>query len=104
MAASLAMKIVQARVYAQGLTLLVLVASAGFEVADAKSGKGRWEIVRVRDEVSGEVVERKVPVHKEAYAGEDLWKDMVGAEERRLKREKEQRERLEREARQKAEA
>lgn len=84
-------KLVQARVYAQGLTLLVLVATAAFEVSDAKSGKGRWETIRVRDENTGEMVERKVELHKEQYEGEDLWKDMMAAEERRLKRQKEER-------------
>lgn len=85
-----AQKLVQARVYAQGLTLLVLVATAAFEVSDAKSGKGRWEVVRIRDENTGELVERKIEIHKEQYEGEDLWKDMMAAEERRLKREKEE--------------
>ena len=86
-----AQRLVQARVYAQGLTLLVLVATAAFEVSDAKSGKGRWETIRVRDENTGEMVERKIELHKEQYEGEDLWKDMMAAEERRLKREKEER-------------
>lgn len=70
-----AQKLVQARVYAQGLTLLVLVASAGFEVADARKGQSRFQ-----DEG-----EEKKP-HVEAYQGEDLWKDMVEAEERRKQR------------------
>lgn len=86
-----AQKLVQARVYAQGLTLLVLVATAAFEVSDAKSGKGRWETIRVRDENTGEMVERKIELHKEQYEGEDLWKDMMAAEERRLNRVKEER-------------
>jgi len=88
-----AQKLVQARVYAQGLTLLVLVLTAAFEVSDAKEGKGRWQIIRVRDENTGELVERRieVPLHREQYEGEDLWKDMMAAEERRLKREKEER-------------
>jgi len=71
-----AQKLVQARVYAQGLTLLVLIASAAFEVQDARrraEGKGQ-------------------EVHREHYAGEDLWKDMVAQEERRLARLKEARE------------
>lgn len=88
-----AQKLVQARVYAQGLTILVLMATAGFEVADAKSGKGRWEVVKVKDEGTGELVEKRIPIHVEAYAGEDLWKDMLAAEEKRLAREKEIRDR-----------
>ncbi|KAI0016145.1 hypothetical protein F4780DRAFT_760757 [Xylariomycetidae sp. FL0641] len=78
-------KLVQARVYAQGLTLAVLVASAAFETADARSGSGRWETIRVIDPDDPEhkhVIEKKV--HKEEYEGQDLWKDMVAAEERRI--------------------
>ncbi|KAI5800398.1 hypothetical protein DFH27DRAFT_81336 [Peziza echinospora] len=52
-------KLVQARVYAQGLTLLVLIASAGFEVADARAGKGRYETVEVWDDDSDSVVKRR---------------------------------------------
>lgn len=92
-----AQKLVQARVYAQGLTLLVLVLTAAFEVSDAKGGKGRWQVVRIRDEQTGELVEKKIeiPLHREHYEGEDLWKDMMAAEERRLNREKEEKARRE---------
>ncbi|KAI1501150.1 mitochondrial hypoxia responsive domain-containing protein [Biscogniauxia marginata] len=82
---STSQKLVQARVYAQGLTLAVLVASAVLETADAKSGRGRWETVRVVDPDDPEhrhLIEKRV--HKEEYEGQDLWKDMVAAEERRL--------------------
>ncbi|KAI1204825.1 uncharacterized protein F4807DRAFT_319161 [Annulohypoxylon truncatum] len=85
-------KLVQARVYAQGLTLAVLVASAVFETADAKSGTGRWETIKVIDPDDPEqkhLIEKKV--HKEEYEGQDLWKDMVAAEEKRLKEQKAQR-------------
>ncbi|KAI0178919.1 hypothetical protein GGR52DRAFT_281334 [Hypoxylon sp. FL1284] len=78
-------KLVQARVYAQGLTLAVLVASAVFETADARSGSGRWETVKVLDPDDPEhkhLIEKRV--HREEYEGQDLWKDMVAAEERRL--------------------
>ncbi|KAI6083580.1 hypothetical protein F4821DRAFT_191346 [Hypoxylon rubiginosum] len=84
-------KLVQARVYAQGLTLAVLVASAVFETADAKSGTGRWETVKVIDPNDPEhkhLIEKRV--HREEYEGQDLWKDMVAAEERRLAAQKEQ--------------
>ncbi|XXH05499.1 Transcriptional regulator of ribosomal biogenesis proteins [Hypoxylon texense] len=83
-------KLVQARVYAQGLTLAVLVASAVFETADAKSGTGRWETVKVIDPNDPEhkhLIEKRV--HREEYEGQDLWKDMVAAEERRLAAQKE---------------
>lgn len=82
---SASQKLVQARMYAQGLSLAVLVATAALETADAKSGSGRWEVVRVLDPNDPEhkhLVEKRV--HKEEYEGQDLWKDMVAAEERRL--------------------
>ncbi|KAG6030052.1 hypothetical protein E4U41_000212 [Claviceps citrina] len=82
---STAHKLVQARVYAQGLTLAVLVVSAAFEVSDAKQGGGRWETVMVLDPNDPEhkhLIEKRI--HKEEYEGQDLWKDMVEAEERRL--------------------
>jgi len=79
-------KLVQARVYAQGLTLALILAAGSFEAADAKSGKGRWESVMVLDPNDPEhkaMIEKRV--HKEEYEGQDLWKDMVAAEERRMK-------------------
>ena len=72
---STSQKLVQARVYAQGLTLAVLVASAAFEVNDAKQGSGRWETVMVLDPNDPEhkqLIEKKI--HKEEYEGQDLWK------------------------------
>src|SRR5690242_20650538 len=42
-------KLVQARMYAQGLTLAVLLASFAFEADDATKGKGRWETIKVLD-------------------------------------------------------
>ncbi|EHK97401.1 hypothetical protein M7I_6816 [Glarea lozoyensis 74030] len=81
----LALKLVQARVYAQGLTLAVLVASAAFEVGDASKGKGRWETVKVLDPNDPEhkhMIEKRI--HHEAYQGEDLWRDMVATEERKI--------------------
>ncbi|KAI1259922.1 hypothetical protein F5Y18DRAFT_282590 [Xylariaceae sp. FL1019] len=82
---STSQKLVQARVYAQGLTLAVLVASAAFETSDAKQGKGRWETIKVIDPNDPEhkhLIEKRI--HKEEYEGQDLWRDMVDAEERRL--------------------
>lgn len=78
-------KIVQARVYAQGLTLGVLIISAAFEMNDAKKGSGRWQTVMVLDPNDPEhkhLIEKRI--HKEEYEGQDLWKDMVAAEEARL--------------------
>lgn len=68
-------KLVQARVYAQGLTLALILAAGAFETADAKSGKGRWESVMVLDPNDPEhkkMIEKRV--HKEEYEGQDLWK------------------------------
>ncbi|KAI0539803.1 hypothetical protein GGR58DRAFT_463522 [Xylaria digitata] len=82
---STSQKLVQARVYAQGLTLAVLVASAAFETADARQGKGRWETIMIVDPNDPEhkhTIEKRI--HKEEYSGQDLWRDMVAAEERRL--------------------
>lgn len=103
-------KLVQARVYAQGLAVAVMLAAAGFEAADAKAGKGRWETVMVLDPNDPEhkhMIEKRV--HKEEYEGQDLWMgkstpifalersdvsvanwfpDMVAAEERRLNSQK----------------
>ncbi|KKA26558.1 hypothetical protein TD95_004267 [Thielaviopsis punctulata] len=82
---SSAQKLVQARMYAQGLTLAVLIVTAAFEMNDAKDGSGRWETVMVLDPNDPEhkkLVEKKI--HKEEWEGQDLWKDMVAAEEKRM--------------------
>lgn len=79
-------KLVQARVYAQGLTMAVVIASLAFEGVDSAQGKGRWETVRYIDPNDPEhkhVIEKQV--HHERYAGEDQWRDMVAAEEQRIK-------------------
>ncbi|KAI9726385.1 MAG: hypothetical protein M1834_009048 [Cirrosporium novae-zelandiae] len=79
-------KLVQARVYAQGLTVAVLMATAAFEIGDRNKGQGRWETVKILDPDDPEhkhLIEKRI--HHERYAGEDLWKDMVEAEERRIK-------------------
>jgi len=85
-----AQKLVQARVYAQGLTLLVLIASAAFEISDARSGR-RKNVIMVPDptDPTGQrMVEKKI--HVESYKGEDLWMDMVKAEEDKMKKRKEE--------------
>lgn len=79
-------KLVQARVYAQGLTMAVVIASLAFEGVDSAQGKGRWETVRYVDPNDPEhkhIIEKKV--HHESYKGEDQWRDMVAAEEERIK-------------------
>ena len=68
-------KLVQARVYAQTLTIGVLIASAVFEVGDRGREEGRWETVKIVDPKDPEhrhLIDKKV--HKEAYQGEDQWK------------------------------
>jgi hypothetical protein len=67
-------KLVQARVYAQGLTVAVLIASFAFETNDATKGKGRWETIKVIDPNDPEhkhLIEKRI--HHESYAGEDQW-------------------------------
>ena len=79
-------KLVQARVYAQGLTLAVVIISLAFETSDSSRGKGRWETVKIIDPNDPEhkhVIEKQI--HHESYAGEDQWRDMVEAEEERIK-------------------
>ncbi|KAL8664197.1 MAG: hypothetical protein Q9202_003275 [Teloschistes flavicans] len=83
---STAQKLVQARVYAQALTIGVLVATAAFEIGDRSKEEGRWETVKYVDPDDPEhkrMVEKKV--HHESYRGEDQWRDMVEAEEQKEK-------------------
>ncbi len=79
-------KLVQARVYAQGLTIAVVIASLAFETSDSARGKGRWETVKIldpNDPTHQRLIEKQV--HHEAYAGEDQWRDMMEAEEERIR-------------------
>ena len=77
-------KLVQARVYAQGLTLAVLIASAGFELQDSKDDKGRYETVEYIDEKDHKKHTRQVE-REQKSDGDTLWKDMVKQEEERLR-------------------
>lgn len=77
-------KLVQARVYAQGLTLAVLIASAGFELQDAKDDKGRYETVEYIDDKDHKKHTRQVE-REQKSDGDNLWKDMVKQEEERLR-------------------
>ena len=75
-------KLVQARVYAQGLTLAVFIASAGIEFQDANNKQGRWEKVQVIDPNDPEhkkKIEIERRVHNRRYKGEDLWKGMFSS-------------------------
>ena len=74
---SAAQKLVQARVYAQGLTIAVLIATAAFEISDQRSDKGRYETIQTydpNDPTHKKTIEKRV--HKEEYEGEDQWKGM----------------------------
>ncbi|EXJ92012.1 hypothetical protein A1O3_00562 [Capronia epimyces CBS 606.96] len=84
-------KIVQARVYAQFLTLGVLVLTAAFEISDSHNQEGRYETVRYIDPSDPEhkrilekQVEREVGSQGIGNGNDDLWKEMVAAEEQRL--------------------
>lgn len=77
-------KLVQARVYAQGFTLAVLIASAAFELQDSREDKGRYEQVEYMDEKDGKVHTKQVE-RGQPSDGDTLWKDMVKQEEERLK-------------------
>ncbi|KAJ5224677.1 uncharacterized protein N7469_008180 [Penicillium citrinum] len=77
-------KIVQARVYAQGLTLGVLCASAAFEISDQRRGRGLLDAAKSKETAKREAAEPQ-PTHHQSQEEGDLWKDMVAAEEQRLK-------------------
>lgn len=72
-------KIVQARVYAQGLTLAVLVASAAFELSERRKDKIKAHKAPGDD--------RYVAIASHQQEQQDLWKDIVAAEEDRMKKE-----------------
>lgn len=79
-------KLVQARMYAQGATLAALLTSFAIEGNDAAKGKGRWETIKVIDPNDPEhkhLIEKKI--HHESYPGEDQWREMIEAEEQRMK-------------------
>lgn len=78
-------KIVQARVYAQGLTLGVFCASAAFEMSDRRRGQGLLDAAKKsKDQAKREAAEPQ-PVHNKNQEEGDLWKEMVASEEQRLK-------------------
>lgn len=68
-------KLVQARVYAQTITIAVLCATAVFEVGDRGKGEGRWETVKIvdpNDPTHKHLIDKKI--HHERYEGEDQWR------------------------------
>ncbi|KAJ5291357.1 hypothetical protein N7478_000608 [Penicillium angulare] len=78
-------KIVQARVYAQGLTLGVLCASAAFEISDQRRGRGIMDAAKKNKAAQKAEAAEPVPAHQDSKDEGDLWKEMVAAEEQRLK-------------------
>lgn len=92
-------KLVQARVYAQFLTLGVLIASAAFEISDKNNETGRYETVKYIDPNDPEhkrVLERQQEI-PQGDPGDEMWKDMIKAEEQRLKEREEDEDRLRKE-------
>jgi len=88
-----AQKIVQARVYAQGLTVAVLLASFAVEARDATLKKGRWETIKVldpSDPMHKRLIDKRI--HHERYEGEDQWMEVIATEERKMKERKAQHE------------
>lgn len=80
---STSQKVVQARMYAQGITLAVLLASAVIAAADTTTDD-RGEDSIIRDPATGKPMTVH-HAHKEKFAGENQWEDMIAAEEARLK-------------------
>ncbi|KAJ5975891.1 hypothetical protein N7481_009598 [Penicillium waksmanii] len=77
-------KIVQARVYAQGLTLGVFCASAAFEMSDRRRGQGMLDAAKKGKGQAKRDAAEPEPVHNKNQEEGDLWKEMVAAEEQRL--------------------
>jgi hypothetical protein len=82
-----AQKIVQARVYAQGLTLAVMCATAAFEIQDQRKGQGIIDATKKgREAVKNEQSAHSDIHHTRRDDTADLWRDMVAAEEEKLKK------------------
>ena len=93
-----AQKLVQARVYAQFLTLGVLVATAAFEISDSHNEEGKlWETRRIVDPKDPEgkrIIEVREEKDDGKSDGDDLWKSMVEAEEEREREQDEEKKEL----------
>jgi len=70
-----AQKLVQARVYAQGLTMAVVIASLALEGADMKAAQQESKDGKVTSAIK----------QKRRLTDADQWMDMVEAEEERMK-------------------
>ncbi|EEH07908.1 mitochondrial hypoxia responsive domain-containing protein [Histoplasma capsulatum var. duboisii H88] len=91
-------KIVQARVYAQGLTLAVMCGTAAMEISDQRKGRGLLDKMKEKQAKTAEKENAGSKKKKERYQGEELWKDMVEAEEERLNARDAQKQKLEQQA------
>ncbi|KAL4956738.1 hypothetical protein BDW69DRAFT_157924 [Aspergillus filifer] len=81
-------KLVQARVYAQGLTLAVLIATAAFEISERRRVRRELE-TRSEGAAAGATAAgaaAQTKTHETRGEEGDLWKEMVAAEEERLKK------------------
>lgn len=70
-----AQKLVQARVYAQGLTMAVVIASLALEGADMKAARSEGKDGKVMGAIK----------EKRRLTDKDQWMDMVEAEEERMR-------------------
>ena len=70
-----AQKLVQARVYAQGLTMAVVIASLALEGADMKAARSESKDGKVTSAIK----------QKRRLTDADQWMDMVEAEEERMR-------------------
>jgi hypothetical protein len=70
-----AQKLVQARVYAQGLTMAVVIASLALEGADMKAARQEGGEGKVMSAIK----------QKKRLSDADQWMDMVEAEEERMR-------------------
>lgn len=77
---STSQKLVQARMYAQGITLAIILLSAGIAAQDATDNDG--EDVVMQDPIDPSKKLKVHHAHKETYAGENQWEDMIAAQER----------------------
>ncbi|ORY84225.1 hypothetical protein BCR37DRAFT_378225 [Protomyces lactucae-debilis] len=78
-------KLVQARMYAQGITLAVLLLSAGVAAADPGQ-KDLGEDSEVTDPNDPTRIIKVHHTHKESFPGENQWEDIVAVEDARLKK------------------
>ncbi|CCG84839.1 protein of unknown function [Taphrina deformans PYCC 5710] len=77
---STSQKLVQARMYAQGITLAIVLLSAGIAAQDSTDNDG--EDIIMQDPVDPSKQLKVHHAHKETYAGENQWQDMIAAQER----------------------